>query len=199
MSRSRVTRVIQLTFAQMGLKRGKRACVALLLESSELPGAAWKSHSPITTRSGALGGHDAIAKRARKQRRAAAWKDFAQLHSSRKVKIKVWPLASFADAESRVASFYRVMREQLQENDKTVEVPLGPDYDSNRCDQAQGFAYMFDPGKGKNQTFRILISRVDETIFSVSCSSDGDGWTWDEVFAIASLQRARILTRREKS
>lgn len=199
MARSRVTYVIQLTFAQMGLKRGKRACVAMLLESSELPGADWRSNSPITVRSGSVGWHDAIAKRARDQRLATAWKHFDQLHSSRKVKLRVGLLASTADAELRIATFYRLMFEQLQENQKTVEVPLGPDYDSIRSDQLQGFSYTLAPGSDRNQTFRIFMGRVDEIVFSVQCWSDRDEWTWDDVFALASLQRAKILRRRENS
>ena len=198
MGRSQLARFVQLLIAQMGPKRSRHVPLAMLLESYELPGSDWKSRPPITVRPFVVGGHDSVAERARKSGCVAAWKTFDNLGSTRRVKIQVGPLASIEDAKLRTASFRDKMLEGVIRNGRTVEIPLGSDFKSNRFDQLEGFAYAFSRGKGGVERFLIVAGRVDEIVYSVACSSD-DEWTWDEVFAIASLQHERIVKIRESS
>ncbi len=200
MGRLQFSRFVQLILAQIGPKRNKQVSLAMLLNSYDLPGSGWKSRPPITVRPFVVGGHDAVAKRARKNGCVAAWKTFDNLQSSRRVKIQVGPLASIDDAKLRIASFRDKMLAGVEANDRAVEVPLGPAFESSpRLDHIEGFAYSFNRGKGRVQSFLIIAGRVDEIAYSVACSSDDDDWTWDDVFAIALLQREKIVKVRESS
>ena len=187
-------------FAQIGPKRNKKIPLAMLVHSYELPGSDWKSRPPMTLRPFVVGGHDDVAKRARKNGCVAAWKTFDNLLSSRRVKIQVSPLASIEDAKLRIAWFRDLMLAGVEHNKRAVEVPLGPEFETSpRPHHLEGFAYSFKRGKDRVQSFRIIAGRVDEIAYSVACSSDDDEWTWDDVFAIAILQREKIVKGRESN
>jgi len=177
----------------MGSKHGRHLPLAMLLEPYEMIGTDWRSRPAITVRPFVVGGHDAVAKRARKCGCVAAWKTFDDLQSSRRVKIQVGPLASIEDAKLRIASFRDKMREGVEANERAIEVPLGPDYESNRFDQVEGFAYSFNRSEDRVESFLIVAGRVEEIVYSVACSSEDDEWTWEGVLAVASLQREKIM------
>ncbi len=197
MRRLPVKRFFKSIIALLGPKKGKRVALEMILESYELPGVDWQSEAPLVFRRGALEERDEISKRARRKRCISVWKQFNQLDTSRQVLIKLGPWASAEDAESRVTSFHRRMVLGIQKIEANVEVELGLDVGSKDFDQSQVVDYTVNRGKNGNRKFRDVADSVDETYFTVSCISDGDEWTWDEVCTIASLQREKTLRRRE--
>ena len=76
MSISRVRIASQLALGRMGVKRGKRACVAFLLRTSELPGAHWIPIATVTVRAGTVGVRDEISDRARDRRLLSSGRQF---------------------------------------------------------------------------------------------------------------------------
>jgi len=194
MRRLPVKRFLRSIFALLGSKKGKRVALEMILESYELPGADWQSEAPIILRRGALEERDEISKRARRKRCISVWKQFNQLGTSRQVLIKLGPWASVEDAKSRVASFHRRMVLGIQNIEANVEVEPQLVFSSRDLDQSQVVDYTIHRGKKGNQKFRDVAVNVDEQYFTVSCISDDDEWTWDEVMAIVLLQREKIVT-----
>jgi hypothetical protein len=190
---------IRLTFAQAGLKRGKRDSIAMLLEPSDLPGGDWKAASVITIRSGVIGGRDDVARRARELHCVAAWRRYNQGSSSYDLSIQLGPLASIGDAESRVQAFESQMMERLNLVKGVVGINTVHDLEWVGPREATGVEYVVTAGRVANRKFKDVRLNVEEVLFTVSCSGFGDGWAWNEVMKIAALQVEKITSIRSPS
>jgi hypothetical protein len=177
----------------MGLKRGKRASIALVLLPSELPESGWISKSMITIRSAVVGVVDEAARRARRQGCISAWGWFSNESTSQYLLIKIGPMVNVTDAQAKVATFPVVMAERS----KVVEGMVGHHSVDGLTlvngEQITGYEHEIIVGKVSGFNFKDAVGNVDNIVFTVECSGPNGGWSWEEVLSVANLQHEKIL------
>jgi len=183
--------------AQFGLKRGKFTSLAMLLEPRDLPGADWRLSTQRTVRAAVIGKVDEVDRRARRQNCIAAWGFFSNSSTAQEVLIKVGPLASLGDAESRVVSFETRMMSRAQIVRGVSQIRVVRDLELPGVGSIIGFEHVMSAGRAKGRDFKDVVGNVGNILFMITCSGSNQGWAWNDVVTVAASQREKILALRQ--
>jgi hypothetical protein len=179
------------SFARFGRPRLRRQALEMLIAVSDLPGPGWRELGTGSSRVG-VGGNSTgpIAERARKTGEFTAQRRFRNDQTDRGVMVQVLPLANDGDATAQVNAYpssvirwsgVTTLEERMIED---VQVPLTDNLVAwERLNEREGY------GRGYS---RNIAANVDRTVFSVHCSSMGEGCQWSEVISIASSQAEKL-------
>jgi hypothetical protein len=186
-------KIFKFLIAQVGLKPGKKISVPMLLQVEEIPWPGWRLSKDLTLRAAVVGMVDKADLRARGYGSVWAIRSFVNVGKSQWLLLRVIPMASTSDARSWISSFEtRVATNEDATSIKRVNQELN---NPDRSNLGPCFCLEYvlaDSRSGKSNDAKAVAGSVGNVMFLIRCIGPGDGWSWQDVTAIASRQGAKI-------
>jgi hypothetical protein len=185
-----VVRRLRFAAAQLGPKPGRRAALAQLIDTADLPGPGWERMDERTWRAGKAD-RDAIwARHARQAGSIACWRSFTQ-RRRRWLWAQAIVLPSAEDARAAFdtipeagLSNLRARVTVVAEHDVPAPVIAGASIAVARQQLTDG------PG-GAGRVLLLSLLR-DRALALITGSGPDGGWDWSELAAIAGTQAKRF-------
>lgn len=186
-----------LLIGQIGRRSEKRRSLGLLLSIQDLPGDGWRQTDQSGWRSGVDVRRTPGGRRAYKTGAFVALRHFWQKSPSRALWVQLLPYATADDALDYVRKFRSTLIPRnhgvgrrnpglVRLEEKIVDGLILPG-----AENAVALETLYARGDRRGCQ-RTICAKVGNVPFVTSGSAWGDGWDWDELITLASMQANRI-------
>jgi hypothetical protein len=181
-----ITRRLRWGIAQIGAKP-VGADMARLLAADSLPGNGWKVLDERSWKTGASGGNEPWAQRAREANLQTAWRSFEQESMQRWLWVQVIPLLSEADA---LAALEAAPSRFLANTRAKVKVTSSEDIEPLPLrGQVAGWAHQQVTSGPKGAGVSLYAAFVvGSTLSVIAASGMSTGWDWSQLQQVAQTQ-----------
>jgi len=171
----------------------RRRSLRMLITIADLPGDGWKLTSESGWRSGTLGRRSPVRRRAYKSGTYQVVRRFRQSDPPRSLLAEVLPTATSEDGESQVrkarSAIVESNSEVVRSEEKEIEGIRVPNVESSMIWETVNV-------RGDLRGYeRIICGRVENITFMVAGAAWGEGWSWNDLIAIASAQATKVRTQ----
>lgn len=181
-------------WAHLGTTSGRKVSVPMLLDVEDLPWPDLQLANSWTFRPAIIGMADDTDRRARTNGSVWAIRSHFRFATSQWLTLRVLPMVSERDACSWVSSLEtRVVMDDhatsVMKDRAAIDRMQSFDLD---CSQALQYQ-IFNRRAQQARDVKNVAGNVGNVLFAIRCMGLGDGWSWDDVLALADLQCAKIL------
>jgi hypothetical protein len=177
--------------AQLGRKSGKEQSLAMLVDSTELPGRSWRMLDERTWRTGVIGSSEEEATRAREIGSVTAWRSYENIEYSWSLWMQVIPFVNVEDAMKAVP---KVAENLLKNNRSQVVVTDQRFVDGGEINGVNTILRIeqltsSDVGTG---SVKYFAGNVGEVMFALGTAMRMEFIDWGRVDELAIIQASKI-------
>lgn len=176
---------------QLGSPKSRNLTISSLLGPADLPESGWRIFSEKSWRTGRMGEASERRLRARRAGTFSALRSLEHPATMKLILVRAVPMASEADAILEASEGWTGLVKRPHASGAVyMSVPvMSPEFDGLPAAQLSEQDIEGSYGPARMRSIRGSIGAV---AFSVGCGARGDGWTWDDVFAITRIQIAKL-------
>jgi hypothetical protein len=182
---------LKFVVSQAGIKSGKKASLAMLLDVEDLSGGGWKKLDERTWRTGSSESDTERSNRAREIGSITAWRAFERHNSDQSFWVQLVPFASRSDAETAVRDTRENLLPNLRQNVTIASEQSPQDVAIVAVENPWIYEQHTVTDSGQSCT-KIVSGRIEQIVMVIACSGTGEGWTWPEVQAVISSQSEKV-------